>query len=1008
MTMNNPYLDLPSFRSRLGEGGNREFWQSIDELSRDEGAFEEFLHREFPQEASSLGSGVDRRDFLRLMGASLALGGLAACTRPVHHIVPYVKSPEDIVPGRPLFFATTMTLAGNAVGLLVETHTGRPTKIEGNPQHPASLGATDPFAQAAVLSLYDPDRSQTVRYLGDTTTWSAFLGALQPVLLAQKDKGGSGLRLLTESVVSPTLGAQIKRFLTQYPAAKWHQYEPTARDNALEGARLAFGTDVNSVYWFNKAKVVVSLDADVFSSGPGNLRYVRDFMSGRRVRSDKREMNRLYVVESMLSGTGSVVDHRLPLRASDVEGFARSLAAALGVGAPAAQSSHAKWIDVLARDLQQNRGASLIVAGDHQPPAVHAIAHALNASLGNAGNTVTYTDPIETQPENQNEGLRQLVAEMRGGAVEALVMIGGNPAFNAPADLRFAEAMEKVRFRAHMSLYYDETSSRSHRHIPQTHFLEEWSDARAFDGTPSIVQPMIAPLYNGHSAHELLATLTEETEGPYELVRNYWRTTGGAGDFESFWQQSLNDGVISGMTLPARGAGAAAALPPASASHGKELEVIFKSDPMIHDGRFANNGWLQELPKPMTKLTWDNAALMSPATARSFGVGNDEMVAQVVVLERAGVTVEAPVWQVPGHADNSITIHFGHGRQRCGQVGNGTGFNAYALRSSDTPWIAHGITLRETGRSRTLACTQVHQSMHERDLVRVGSIEEFKASGRIGPGPDHHDEPLRGPTLYPAFQHDGYAWGMSIDTSVCTGCNGCVIACQSENNIPIVGKKEVITGREMHWLRIDHYYRGEVDDPNLESYHMPVPCMHCENAPCEPVCPVEATSHSPEGINEMTYNRCVGTKYCSNNCPYKVRRFNFFQYSDYETQSLKGMRNPDVTVRSRGVMEKCTYCVQRVNAARIDAEREGRPIRDGEVVTACQAACPAEAIVFGNIKDPQSRVAKLKAEPSNYGLLAELNTQPRTTYLPTVRNPNPEMPSTHTSQSSEHGATEHS
>ncbi|HXI11345.1 MAG TPA: TAT-variant-translocated molybdopterin oxidoreductase [Thermoanaerobaculia bacterium] len=985
----NPYLDIATFRARLDAGEGRDFWRSIEELSLDPEAFDEFLHREFPQESSALSRGVDRRDFLRLMGASLALGGLAACSpREAKHLVPYVNAPEDVIPGRPLFFATAMTLGGSSTGLLVETHMGRPTKIEGNPQHPSSLGGTDPFSQAAILGLYDPDRSQTLRYLGDTSTWESFQSALQGMLAGQKVNGGGGVRVLSESIVSPTLASQVKTFLTLYPKAQWHQYEPAGNDNVMEGSRAAFGSYANTVYRFDKAKVVVALDADMLSCGSGHLRYARDFMSARRVRREKQEMNRLYSIESMLTATGSVADHRLPLRSSDIDAFARGLAGAVGLGGAATASAHGEFIAAVARDLQAARGASIVIAGDHQPPAVHALAHAINAALGNVGQTVYYTAPLVESTVNQNDSLRRLVADMNAGRVETLLILGGNPAFNAPGDLRFAKAMDKVGFRAHLSLYYDETSERSHWHIPQAHFLEEWSDARSFDGTVSIVQPMIAPLYGGRSQHEILAILAEDSNEPYEIVRNFWRTQM-AGDFDATWQKSLNAGFISGSVFPQMnpgGAPSSATAPAAVALPKGELELVFKPDPMIHDGRFANNGWLQELPKPMTKLTWDNAALMSPATAARLAVSNE----QVLELRRAGLAVEAPVWIVPGHADDSITVYFGHGRSRAGKVGTGTGFNAYAIRTSDSPWIGRGVEVRKTGAVRRLACTQLHQYMEGRDIVRSGTIEQFRESPRLAPE-GLHDHQLKGPSFYPdMLPKDGYAWGMSIDTSVCTGCNGCVIACQAENNIAVVGKKEMLIGREMHWLRIDHYFKGSPENPE-GSYNIPVPCMHCENAPCEPVCPVEATTHSPEGINEMTYNRCVGTKYCSNNCPYKVRRFNFFDYSDYKTESLKPMRNPDVTVRSRGVMEKCTFCVQRVNEARINAEVEGRTIRDGEVTTACQSACPTQAIVFGNIHDKKSQVSLAKAEPGNYGLLAELNTQPRVTYLPTVRNPNREL-----------------
>jgi len=998
------HLDLATFRARLGTGDERKFWRSLEELSNEE-AFDEFVRKEFPHEAQTLGGdGVDRRDFLKLMSASLALGGLTACTRPIQQIVPYVRQPEDVIPGKPLFYATAMSLAGASTGVLVESHLNRPTKIEGNPDHPSSMGATDALMQASILSLYDPDRSQTVRYIGDPGTYGDFLGALSQTLVKARSQGGAGLRILTESINSPTLGNQIRTFLTLYPKAVWHQYEPSGRENELEGTRLALGAYANPVYQFDRADVVVSLDGDFLSHGSGHLRYARDFMGRRQVRTDKQEMNRLYVIESMLSGTGSVADHRLPIRSADVESFARALAAQVGVGGGAGASAHADFIAAVGRDLQAHRGKSIVIAGAHQPPVVHALAFAINGALGNVGSTMYYTDPIEESPVNQTESLRQLARDMEAGAVQALIIIGGNPVFNAPADLNFARGLERVAFRAHLSHYYDETSALSQWHVPRTHYLEEWSDARGHDGTVSIVQPLIAPLYAGHSGHELLGVMSGDSNEAYEIVRGYWKSKLPGLDFEKSWRKALNDGVIAGSALPARGSSAAAAIPPATAAP-EGIELVFKTDPTVFDGRFANNGWLEELPQPMTKLTWDNAALVSPRTAAKIGMGteNPNGVSPLAEVTFQGRKLNIPVWVVPGHADDSVTLHFGRGRTRAGSVGTGNGFNVYALRTSDAPSIGFGATFRDLKDSRQLACTQLHQSIDfkelrgERDIVRVATIEQFRRDPSVVPVTEENairsDE-----TIYPIHKYEGYAWGMSIDTNLCTGCGGCVVACQSENNIPVVGKDQVIIGRAMHWLRIDHYYRGKPENP--ESYHIPILCMHCENAPCEPVCPVEATSHSPEGINEMTYNRCVGTKYCSNNCPYKVRRFNWYSYSEYDIpgrqailrgESYRAMNNPNVTVRSRGVMEKCSYCVQRVNAARQEAEKGNRRIKDGDVITACQAACPGEAIVFGDINDPASRVTARKAQPANYGLLTELNTVPRTTYLPTVKNPNPEM-----------------
>ncbi len=1061
-TRKNLSSELDALQQRLGAAQGKRYWRSLEELA-DTPAFQELMRREFPEQASIWPDGLSRRQFLTLMGASLALAGLSGCSvrpAPSVNITPYVRQPEEVVPGKPLYFATAMTLGGVAVGLLVESHLGRPTKIEGNPDHPASLGATDLFNQASVLTLYDPDRSQTVTYLGQTTTWDAALGRLpvqgpmatgdlSKVPVSSEDslgsamqklraRQGAGLRLLTETVVSPTLAQQLQDFLKAFPQAKWHQYEPLSRDLALQGAQMAFGEPVNVYYDFRKADVVLSFDNDFLTCGPGNLRHVADFMSRRRIRTTSEKageatMNRLYMVETALTNTGAKADHRLALRAHDIEGFARAVAAKLGVAGVggATAGPHEPWIAAVAKDLEQHKGACVVLAGERQPPVVHLLAHALNQHLGNVGKTVFYTRPIEAQPVNQFESLRELAQDMDAGKVEMLVIFGGNPVFNAPVDFRFGERLQKVPLRVHLSLFQDETSRQCHWHLPESYYLEAWGDTRAYEGTVSIVQPLIAPLYSSHSAHEVLAWFVEGRLVPgFETVRGYWRKhwPGGSesGDFDTFWQTALHDGIIAGsnrefaprtMTLKGgweqhlQGTGT-----PAGGAQDQGLELVFQSDPTIYDGRFANNGWLQELPKPITTLTWDNAAIMSPNTARELGVnlgvyahggehgGYHPDVIELTLQDRKvrARKVRAPVWIMPGHADKSITVYLGYGREQAGRVGgregNRVGFNAYRLRTAEHRWFASGLTVRKTGETYLLACTQQHQLMEGRAVVRTGTLDEYHHKPDFASEREREeikDETQRSPlplTLYRPFDYSPpkHKWGMIIDLTTCTGCKACVVACQAENNIPVVGKEQVSFGREMHWLRIDRYLSGPFDAPK-EFHFQPIPCMHCENAPCEYVCPVEATVHSAEGLNDMVYNRCVGTRFCSNNCPYKVRRFNFFHYADYATQSLRQQYNPDVTVRSRGVMEKCTYCVQRIRHAEIDAQVEHRSIVDGEVLTACQAACPAEAIVFGDINDPKSKVKEWKESPLHYALLAELNTEPRTTYLAALRNPNPEL-----------------
>ncbi len=1017
-----------------GSSGGSHYWRSLDELSNTD-AFQQLMRREFPSQASVWPSAIGRREFLTLMSASLALAGISGCSvrpAPSTDLVPYVRSPEEIVPGRPLFYATAMSVGAGAVGLLVESHMGRPTKIEGNPDHPASLGASGIFQQAAVLSLYDPDRSQAVTYLGQESTWERAMAALQEEMTRQGDQRGVGVRILTGTIVSPTAHAQLEQLLDKLPAARWHVYEPIHSDSAWSGAELAFGKAVAPVYDFLQADVVVSLDADFLGEGPAQLRYAADFMSRRRIRTDGQDaaaaaMSRLYVVEGAVSRTGAKADHRLAIRPSAIERLARAVAAELGVIDGRENSDTQDWIAAVARDLQAHRGRSLIIAGDRQSPAVHLLAHAINEHLGNVGHAVNYIAPIAARLDGHTQSLGQLVDDMSSSRVSSVLILGANPVLTAPADMQFAKALDRVPLRVHLGLFRDETSRRCHWHLPEAHFLEAWSDARAYDGTASIVQPLIEPLYQGRSIHEVLALVAGSPEvSGRELVRAYWKERWPDVDesepFELRWETALHDGVI-GKTQSAPQSVTLVAdwqthlQPEASADLSQDpvtrndLELNFAADPTIYDGRFANNGWLQELPKPVTQLTWGNAAIMSPATAERLGLkagrpahGGDHggYSMPVVELRLAGRTAQAPCWIMPGHADGTVTVYLGNGRQHAGRVGGSAneqfGFDAYALRTSAEPWHASGLQIIRTDVSQLVTCTQHHHSMDNREVVRSATLATYRQQPDFAAADQAKErrekssrasDPL---TLYEPFDYSApkRKWGMAIDLTTCIGCNACVVACQAENNIPVVGKQQVAAGREMHWLRVDRYIGGPADDPN-EFHFQPVPCMHCENAPCEYVCPVEATVHSDQGLNDMIYNRCVGTRFCSNNCPYKVRRFNFLAYSDYKTESLRLQYNPDVTVRSRGVMEKCTYCVQRIRRAEIDSDVEGRAIVDGEILTACQAACPTRAIVFGDINDAHSEVRRLKDSPLDYGLLEDLNTVPRTTYLASVRNPNPKL-----------------
>jgi len=1061
----------------------KEYWRSLEELA-DSPIFEEFVQREFPHAAEEWNDPVERRTFLKLMGASLALAGLSGCViQPPEKVIPYVKQPEEETPGKGLFFATAYSLGGIATPLLVRSNEGRPTKVEGNPDHPSNAGstATDIFSQASILTLYDPDRSQTPLYRGDTRAWTSFVAEIRGLIEKEGDglkaKKGAGLRFLTETITSPSLAAQMKQILTDFPEAKWHQYEPVNRDNARAGAIAAFGQDVNTTYDFNNADRILSLGSDFLSAMPGTLRYARDY-AARRKAADKSEMNRLYVVESTPTITGANADHRFSVRPNQVGPWAGMVQSAITYG-PAAidaagsnlPSEIANIFKAVAKDLVDHKGTSVVIAGDNQPPVTHAVAHAVNAALGNVGKTVFYSDALEANSVDQTQSLRELVTDIDAGKVDTLIIIGGNPAYNTPVDLRLDfNRLEKVKLRAHLNLYNNETSEICHWHINAAHYLESWGDARSYDGTASIVQPLIAPLYEGKTAYEVLALFSDNyDQKPYDIVRNYWsgyRTASGsermqgatsnnglgssstqsagrmpanrlqdAGAptaFESWWRRCLHDGFIPNTALPAKtvslksdwasslsqDAGRMPALP-APALPG--YEVVFRPDPSIYDGRFANNGWLQELPKPLTKITWDNVALVSPNTAKKLGLsaqayeerqhGREAYVDTIKLTLRDRTIVKSvPAWIMPGQPDDVITIHLGYGRKPVGRVWDTItdpdsrlpqgGFNAYDVRFSDQPWSATGASISKTAERFLIASTQAHFLMTDetgqnRDTLRISTIDEYqREKDRVAEERKDQNKENQDLSLYPDFdyknQGNGYAWGMSIDLNSCVGCNACMIACQSENNIPIVGKEQVARSREMHWIRVDAYFKGDENKPE-GPFFQPVPCMHCENAPCESVCPVHATVHSSEGLNDMVYNRCVGTKYCSNNCPYKVRRFNFFLYQDWETPTYQLMRNPDVSVRSRGVMEKCTYCVQRIQSAKIQSEIEGRAVRDGEIVTACQSVCPTEAIVFGNINDPNSKVAKLKALERDYSLLGELNTRPRTTYLSGLRNPNPEI-----------------
>jgi molybdopterin-containing oxidoreductase family iron-sulfur binding subunit len=990
-----PQLDLAAVRARLDGARGQQYWRSLDEVS-ETAEFKEMLHREFPNGASEWEDGVSRRSFLKMAAASLALAGLTACTKqPVRQILPYVKQPEELVPGEPLFYATSMLMGGYATGVLATSREGHPIKVDGNPEHPASLGASSIWMQASILDLYDPDRSQAFVHNGEISTWADFIAELNQLVREEEARHGAGLRFLTETITSPTLAAQFEALLKKFPQAKVHQFDSISRDNIREGARLAFGEFVETQYRFDQAAVILSLESDFLYAHPNRLRYTRDFTDGRRVSGGKSEMNRLYALESTPTVTGTMADHRFALGSGEIENVARAIAQRLGAGgnSEAETSQFETWLPALVRDLEKNRGRSIVLAGEGQPPVVQALCHWLNDKLGNVGKTVFYTEPVEFRPANQLESLRGLADEIESGAVETLFIIGGNPAYSAPVDFDFAAALAKVKRSIYLATDLDETAAVCTWHVPQAHYLETWGDGKSFDGTVSVQQPLIEPLYGGKSAHEILGAIFQQQpiRDDYEVVREHWQAEKRWPDFEKGWRRAIHDGVIANSALPEKRVSvkmeAITEALTAEKKGANGIEVVFRPDPSIWDGRFANNGWLQECARPVSKLTWDNAVIVSPALAQRNQLETND----VVELELNGRKMRGPIWIQPGQAENTVTLHLGYGRERVGRVGRGVGFNANLLRDSKSFWRGNGLKMAKVADRYPLVATQTHHNLHspERQIYREGDLEQFRGDPQFVK--KNIESPPNEQTLYNTdeFKYEGYKWGMSIDLSACIGCNACLLACNAENNIPVVGKEQVRKNREMYWIRIDTYYKGPLDNPEFS--HMPVPCMQCEHAPCELVCPVEATVHDHEGLNLQIYNRCVGTRFCSNNCPYKVRRFNFLWYADYKTPSFKPMYNPDVTVRWRGVMEKCTYCIQRISRSRITAEKENRRIQESEIQTACQQACPAKAIVFGDLNAPGSRVAALKSHPLDYSMLGELNTRPRTTYLAKLRNRNPEI-----------------
>lgn len=944
-----------------------------------------------PAEVPELDSS-NRRDILKIMAAGAGLAGLVSCRRPQQNIVSFSKGVEDLIPGKPLFYNTIFNLGGVAQGLRIEANDGRPTKVEGNPVHPTSKGGANSYSQASVLNLYDPDRCTYVMKDHAPSSWEAF-GTFAKDHFSKLGEG-EGLAFVVERNAGDSFRSVVAAAAKKWPKALWLHWEALNGDNAVLGALKATGTLAEPVYSFDKAEVVLALDHDFLGVDATTVSSVKQFSAKRKVAKAGDTMNRLYVVEGLLTLTGGMSDHRLRLKPSEVASFAAEVLKLVSGTEEihVTGEGRTKYAAALAKDLKKNAGKSLVTAGPRQSPEVHALALAINQVLGNIGTTVNLIAPL-TPP--QNDALKAVSAALTAGRVSTLVILGGNPAYTMPADLNFADGAKKAKTVIHLGMDHDETAALAQWCLPQAHYLEAWGDGRSSDGTASIQQPVIAPLYGGKTPTEVLAELAglEHTKG-YDLVKAQW-TGGFAGDKEKVWRKALHDGVIEGstpaplkLTVDVKKIQAEPVPSPTS-----DAEIVFLPGSGVHDGRFANNAWLVEVPDPITKVVWDNCVTMSKKTAESLGakMGYIAEEGDMVSLTVGGASIEVPIVIVPGQADGVFGIALGYGREKVGRVGKGAGFNAFKLRTSAASGYAP-VKAAKVSKTYLLVRSQDDpegDSQHDRGLIREATVDDFAkepAFAQKVPGPALE-------SLFPDWEYNkGYQWGMTIDLNQCTGCNACLIACFSENNIPMVGKKMVAMGREMHWIRMDRYYAGDADDVTMAV--QPMNCQQCENAPCESVCPVAATVHSPEGLNDMAYNRCIGTRYCMNNCPYKVRKFNYLNWTKDKTEVENLASNPDVSTRMRGVMEKCTYCTQRISEGKINAKVDPagrRQVRDGEIKTACQQTCSADAISFGNINDPSSEVAKQKASPRNYALLAELNIRPRTTYLARLKNPNPEL-----------------
>ncbi len=965
----------------LAHRGGSDFWRGLDELLETP-EFRATLRREFPEDATLPDDAWSRRSFVKLLGASVALAGLGACINvPDEKMLPFVDQPPEVTPGVPRYYATSMVVGGYATGLLAESHAGRPTKLEGNPLHPASLGAAGIYEQASVLQLYDPDRLRGVRNDGKRATWEQFeQRVLAPV--AQRTDGGAGLVIILEPTSSPLVASQLARLRALLPAVRVYFHDPLAPTGALEGAQRAFGAPLVTRYDFSAADVLVLLDADLLSNGPFHMRHARQVADRRRVLQPTDGMSRLYVAETEPSPTGTIADERLRARARDVP---RLLAALLGeldsVGATSGLSEREQgWVAAAALDLRASAGRSVVAVGERQPWMSHVLAHAINERLGNVGRTVSYAQSAILEAGSSAHDIGNLYASLQSQPADTVLVLGGNPVYTSPADVALREAISTVRDSAYLGLYLNETASACHWAVPQAHYLEGWGDSCAYDGTASLTQPLVQPLWGGRTTSELLAAMLGDPPGGRAQLRDQWR---GTLTSDAEWDGALQRGFVENSALPPTSVTMApdalpAAVAAASALTARNgMEIVFRQDASVRDGSFSNNAWLQELPDPLSKLTWGNAAIVSPATGARLNVETGN----VLRLSYRDRELDLPALVLPGHADGSVSVHMGYGRKGAERVARDVGGNVYNLWTTAAPYADDGLSLTSVvGAQVKLAITQDHWAMEGRPAALGATLDEYRAD------PDFAKPKGRELSLYKPYDYDsGDQWAMVVDLSTCTGCSACVVACQAENNVPVVGKEAVLRHREMHWLRVDRYFGGDVADPTVAM--QPMLCQHCEKAPCEYVCPVNATVHSPDGLNEMIYNRCVGTRFCSNNCPYKVRRFNWFNYNAELDETERLAKNPDVTVRDRGVMEKCTFCVQRIRRAQQAAMADGKRVEPGEVVTACQQSCPTNAISFGSLTNPDDTLVRRLAARRRYAALEELGTQPRVTYLARITNP---------------------